>query len=99
MIPLQQYPLSIFPFQFQANGGTQNQNGKKFHPLMLLQSSGGGRTGWDPSPLTPTLNSSHPGDEMCITLYCTVLYYRSRIECLLFMPKIQLKCVCGMVKN
>ena len=28
-----------------------------------------------------------------------VQYYRSRIKCLLFMPKIQLKRVCGMVKN
>ena len=26
-------------------------------------------------------------------------YYRSRIKCLLFMLKIQLKRVCGMVKN
>ena len=28
-----------------------------------------------------------------------VLPYCSRIKCLLFMPKIQLKRVCGMVKN
>ena len=27
------------------------------------------------------------------------VYYQSRIKCLHFMPKIQLKLVCGMVKN
>ena len=35
-------------------------------------------------------------------LWCmvhTCVYYRSRIKCLLFMPKIQLKRVCGMVKS
>ena len=29
----------------------------------------------------------------------TYVYYRSRIKCLLFVPKIQLKSVYGMVKN